>query len=91
MSFFLKLMGLVDVVAVIVILVGHILPQKMIIYSAGYLIAKGGFFAMNGNIMSILDVVCGIFIIMLAFGISFKLMNSFMLFFLVQKAFFSFI
>jgi hypothetical protein len=91
MSFFLKIMGLVDVLAVVVILIGHILPQKMIIYSAGYLIAKGGFFAMTGNLMSILDVVCGVFIIMLAFGISFKVTNSFMVFFLVQKAFFSFV
>lgn len=91
MSFLVKLLGIVDLIAVVAILAGAHLPQKFIIYSAGYLIAKGGFFGMTGSMLSWLDVVCGIFIILLAFGISFKIINMLILAFLIQKAFLSFI
>ncbi len=90
MSFLVRLLGIVDLIAVIAILAGSFLPQKFVIYSAGYLIAKGGFFGMAGSLISWLDVVCGIFIILLAFGISFKIVNLLMLAFLIQKALLSF-
>ncbi|MBI2147068.1 hypothetical protein HYU19_01165 [Candidatus Woesearchaeota archaeon] len=86
-----KLLGLADLAAVLVILAAPILPMNIIIYSAGYLIFKGGLFAINGNIISILDVVCGILTLLMAFDISSPFITLFMLVFLVQKVFFSFV
>lgn len=87
----IKLLGLADLAAVITIIAAPILPANIIIYSAGYLIFKGGLFAINGNIISVLDVVCGIFTLLLAFDISHPYITLFMLIFLVQKVFFSFV
>lgn len=87
-----KILAIVDLVAVFAILAAPILPTKVIIYCAGYLIMKGGFFAITSyDIASILDVICGIIIILLAFGISHGTVNIIVLLYLIQKAVFSFV
>jgi len=86
-----KLLALLDLGAVIAVLAAPILPQKMMLYAGAYLMGKGGFFAMSGNIISILDVICGILILLLAFGISHSTINLFIIIFLIQKIIFSFI
>ena len=86
-----KILGLADVVAAIVILAAPILPTNILVYSAGYLIFKGGLFALSGNVISILDIICGIFTLLIAFDISHPIITLFVLVFLVQKVFFSFV
>ncbi|HIG95890.1 TPA: hypothetical protein HA249_03290 [Candidatus Woesearchaeota archaeon] len=87
-----KLLAIVDLVAVFAILASPILPTKVIMYCAGYLILKGGLFAITSyDIASMLDVICGIIIMLLAFDISNGTVNLIVLLYLVQKILLSFV
>ncbi len=66
-----------------------IMPQKMIVYTGGYLMFKGLFFGMAGNIVSVLDAICGIFVVLMAFGITNTFIIVVVILFLLQKALFS--
>ena len=86
-----KLLAIVDLVAIFAILAAPILPVKVMMYSAGYLILKGGMFAiMSYDLASFLDLLCGVVIIFLAFDISNSTINLIVLLYLVQKVVFSF-
>lgn len=84
-----KLMGIGDVVAalttIVVALFPSFLPRTIVFYAAGYLIFKGGMFALGGNIISYIDVFCGIYLILLTYGVSVTLITIFVVFFLIQK------
>jgi hypothetical protein len=88
---FVKVLALVDLFAAVSIIASAFLPQKAIIYAATYLIGKGGWFAMMGNLMSVLDIACGIAIVFMAFGITHPTIMLGILVFLLQKVFFSFL
>ena len=80
-----------DLLAVIIVLLSPILPTKMVVYIAGFIIMKGLFFGMTGNIMSMLDIVCGICIVLLAFKLVSTTIMIIVVLFLLQKAFLSII
>lgn len=84
-----KFLGGLDFLAVIVIFFSSIFPQKALMYAAGYLLFKGGFFAMGGDIASILDILCGIYVIFIAYGISSTVITVVVLIYLMQKVVFS--
>jgi len=84
-----KLLGIFDFLAIFTVLLSGILPQKIIVYTGGYLLFKGMFFGMAGNWISIFDAICGVFVILLAFDISNTFIMVVMILFLLQKALFS--
>jgi hypothetical protein len=86
---FAKIMGVGDFIAIILILFAPVLPMKVILYGAAWLILKGGIFAMTGNIVSMLDVLCGLWTVALAFGAHSSTITIIVIIFLGQKVVFS--
>ena len=86
-----KLLGVMDLAAVVVVLLAPALPAKIILYVAAFIIMKGVFFGITRSIMNLLDVVCGVLIVLLAFNITSLPLIILITLFLLQKAFFSII
>jgi len=90
-----KILGLGDVIAALTTALAAVfpflLPKQIVFYIAGYLILKGGMFAITGNIISYIDVFCGIYLILLTYGISFTILTLFVVIFLIQKNILSFL
>ena len=90
-----KILGFGDVVAAITAALTaafpFLLPKTIVFYIAGYLILKGGMFAVTGNFVSYIDVFCGIYLILLTYGISFTALTLFVVIFLIQKNILSFL
>jgi hypothetical protein len=84
-----KILGALDLVCVVAILFAAVLPQKMLILLAVYLMGKGGTFAIGGDIVSYIDVVCGVYMLLLAFGIANLVISGIFVAYLGQKAVFS--
>ena len=82
-------MGVGDLIALILILFAPVFPKQIILYGAAYLIVKGGIFAYTGNIVSMLDVACGLYAVAVAFGHSSSLLTVLVVIFLAQKFVFS--
>ena len=84
-----KIMGFGDVVAAVTTALATafplLLPKTIVFYIAGYLILKGGIFAMSGNLISYIDVFCGIYLILLTYGVSVTAITIFAVIFLTQK------
>ena len=86
-----KLLGIMDLAAVIAVLLAPALPAKVIMYIAAFVIMKGLFFGMTRSIINLLDIVCGVLIALMAFHITSTPIIIIITLFLLQKAFFSFI
>lgn len=87
----MKIMGIMDFIAVVGILFAFIMPAKLLFYIGAYLIIKGGTFAYLGNIVSLIDVFCGLYALLLIAGVSFTVVTVLVLLYLAQKALFSLI
>lgn len=85
-----KILGFIDLLIVPIIFLSPHIPQKVVFYGAGYLITKGAFFGMAGDIASYIDILCGLYIILLGFGISWTFLNVIVIIYLMQKAILSF-
>lgn len=85
-----KILGFLDLLIVPIIFLASHIPQKAVFYGAGYLITKGLFFGMAGDIASYIDVLCGIYIVLLGFGFGWTFLNIIVMIYLMQKAIFSF-
>ena len=88
---FYKLFALVDIIAILAVVASPLLPLKAILAAGLLLLFKGAFFAMRGDVLSLLDVVCGMCIAFLAFGIGNTILLVVVVLFLLQKVFFSMI
>ena len=86
---FAKIMGVFDLYAIIAILLAPLFPIKLVLYGAGWLILKGGIFAMMGNIISYIDIFFGLYMVFLAFGISSSILTIIAIIYLGQKVLFS--
>lgn len=83
-----KLMGIMDIIAVIVMVLLHfsIGSWRITIAFALYLILKG--FAFRGNVHSMIDTVIGVYMIFLLFGLH-SVITFVPAIYLLQKAVFS--
>ena len=84
-------MGFFDAIAVLLLLLSPLMPVNAMLYGSGYLISKGGIFALAGNFVSWFDVAAGIYLLLVAFGIGSTVITVLVFIFLLQKALFSFI
>ncbi len=85
----IKLFGVIDFVIAAVLIFSFILPSNIIFYASGYLILKGGFFALGGNLVSWIDVLCGLYLFLISLGVSFTLITVIFVIYLLQKSLFS--
>ena len=82
----LKLMGIADVLAVIAMFLAAYLPQSLVIIMALYLILKGIFFTLMGDMISLVDVFAGIYLASASFGASHWIMTLILTVIILQKA-----
>jgi len=87
----LKILGFLDFFAIITIIFSFILPRSVILYGAGWLILKGVLFGFTGEVTSWIDAVCGIYTILLAYGIGNNIITVLVIIYLTQKAVMSFL
>lgn len=80
-----KLLSIGDLLCIIVLLFHSWLPYSIIQFSAMFLIIKGGLFAFMGDKVSFVDILCGIYILILGFGFSVGFITAIFVIFLAQK------
>ncbi len=88
---FVKILGIGDLFTGLIIVLSSIFPKAIILLGAKWLIIKGGLFALSGNMVSFIDVFCGIYVIFLAFGHSTTSLTIVTAIWVFQKAIFSLI
>lgn len=81
-----RLLGIVDLLAAFAILLAGGVPYGISRALALYLISKGGLFALMGDRISILDLLCGLYLLAASNGISWTIASIAAAIFLVQKA-----
>lgn len=85
-----RLLGVGDIFAALAILLAASLPVTVVRLFALYLVMKGGVFTFLGDRMSLLDALCGLYLLAAANGISWTLVSVIAAVYLVQKAVLSF-
>ena len=88
---FVRLLGVGDLFTGIVVALSTVFPKAIILIGAKWLIIKGGFFALTGNMASFIDVFFGIYVIFLAFGYGVTSLTVVTSIWVLQKAIFSLI
>ena len=87
----IKILGVGDLITGIIVALSSIFPKGIILLGAKWLIIKGGFFALTGNMVSFIDVFCGVYVIFLAFGYNVTSLTILVAIWVFQKAIFSLI
>ena len=86
----IKILGFADILAIFALLAANLLPQKLVILMAFYLIMKGLIFMlMGGSITNLIDMITGFYLILASFGVSHWILTIPAVLFLAQKAFVS--
>ena len=85
----IRVLGILDLLCALGIFFAALLPQSFVLLLAVYLISKGGIFAFGGDVVSYIDVGCGIYMLFLFIGISNLLVSGLFMFYLIQKSVFS--
>ena len=81
-----RVMPLLDLVSAVVILFSGILPGNVLFYIAGYLLIKGGlFFLISRDFASSIDIVIGVYVLLIVIGFSHMIANTLASLFLAQK------
>jgi len=80
-----KALGFIDLINVLVMLLAPFLPNRLVLFFAMLLIAKGIVFASTGNPISSLDIIAGIYIGIIVYGWSNIVLTVFFSVFLAQK------
>lgn len=87
-----KTLGTLDFIAVLVVLGAVILPQQLLFVAGLYLIIKGGIFIYESNdFASYGDLVCGIYLLILAMGVKIAVIHPIVLVYLAQKVIITFV
>ncbi|MBS3152125.1 hypothetical protein J4230_01805 [Candidatus Woesearchaeota archaeon] len=86
----IKILALADILTIISLLGVSLLPQKLVLAMAIYLMLKGLVFILIGSLFpNFIDMLCGFYIIFAAFGITHWIPTVIVILFIGQKAFFS--
>ena len=75
--------------AVLTVIASPVIPMRFILIIGALLVFKGGFFALQGDAISFLDVICGFLILFLAFDVFSTIIMIIVVLFLLQKIFFT--
>lgn len=82
---FIRMLGILDLFVALMIIAHAHVPVKVIFFCAGYLIVKGALFVLTEDFASYFDLGVGLYMLLLAFNISFTLLSVLCVLFLVQK------
>lgn len=74
---FVKLLGLMDIFSAVIILAYALVPHHFIAFAALYLMFKGVGFLALGDILSAFDILIGVYIVLLSFGLHISFLSSF--------------
>jgi len=88
----IKIFGVLDLIAAVIFGLSyyfHFIPRTMIFVIAGYLIVKGAIFLFSKDIASVIDIGCGLIILLSVFLNISHLVFIITLIFLAQKGLFS--
>lgn len=81
-----KLLALADAIVIVIILFALHFSQEFVLLGAVYLLAKGLFFILiSRDIVSIFDVLCGFYVVLISVGLHFKIATIAAVLFLAQK------
>lgn len=81
----IKLFGIFDLIAALIILMHTQVPVKAILVCAFYLLIKGALFIFMEDFASVVDVIVGIYALFLAYNLSIGLLTIVASLFLAQK------
>jgi len=85
-----KILGSIDLLVTLIILFYSLFPKTIIFYGAFYLIVKGLIFVITSrDFASYIDIICGVYAILLGFNISHPIITVVVVLFLGQKVVFS--
>ena len=88
----IKILGILDLIAAVIFGLSyyfHFVPRGLMFFIAGYLILKGGIFLLTKDIASVIDVGCGVVVLVSVFFSVSMLVFIITLIFLLQKGIFS--
>jgi hypothetical protein len=79
-------LGKLDFITVLILLGAAILPQKMLMYAAIYLVVKGLLFILlSRDFASYIDLGCGVYLFIMFLGLTIPVLHQIVLFWLIQK------
>ncbi|MBN2367607.1 hypothetical protein JXC34_01205 [Candidatus Woesearchaeota archaeon] len=85
-------LGKLDLLTVLILMGAAILPKKLLLFAAIYLLIKGGLFIwLSRDFASYGDFISGIYLLILSFGIQIPFVHQVVLFWLLQKTIMTFI
>jgi hypothetical protein len=85
-------LGKLDFITVLILMGAAILPNKLLLYAAIYMILKGALFIMmSKDFASYGDLFSGVYMLGMVFGIHISVVHGIVLFWLVQKTIMTFI
>ncbi|MGM5488259.1 MAG: hypothetical protein ACQESG_04890 [Nanobdellota archaeon] len=85
----LKILGVIDLLVGTIVLFWALFPGQLLLYISVYLLLKGFLFALFGDPLSWLDVLAGLYVLLLGFEISFGIVTILCVIYLLQKGLFS--
>ena len=86
---FIKLLGILDLLAALVLLLSPILPSTIVMTLAVYLLVKGGIFLLAGDKVSLADVAVAAYMMLAAMDWTNAVITTVASLFLIQKGIFS--
>jgi hypothetical protein len=87
-----RTLGTLDLVTVLILMGAAILPHKLLLYAALYLIIKGALFIwISKDFASYGDFGAGLYLLILSFGFQVPYVHTVVLFYLLQKTILTFI
>jgi len=90
----IKILGLVDILAAVIVFLFSkfsFIPDLFMYVTGAYLIVKGLIFVLGSDVASVLDVISGLVVLVMAFYPVHVLIMVIVVFFLIQKGIFSLI
>ena len=85
-------LGKLDLLTVLVLMGAAVLPSKLLLFAAIYLMIKGGLFILiNKDFASYGDFISGIYLLVLSFGLTIPVVHQIVLFWLLQKTILTFV
>ncbi len=89
---FFATLGKLDLITVLILMGAAILPHKLLLYAAIYLILKGGIFILiNRDFASYGDLFSGFYLLVLSFGLKIPVIHQIVFFWLLQKTILTFV
>ena len=82
----LKVFGLADILSVLALSIAPVLPPSLVLIMALYLMLKGLIFSLMGDMISLIDILIGFYILLVSAGLSQWIITLIASVYILQKA-----